>query len=53
MQLAKQEESIARLTEKMAQFGQLAPGDCQRVQHSVEDRPSNGDAAGADILRAA
>ena len=53
MQLAKQEESIARLTEKMAQFGRLAPGDCQRVQHSVESRPSNGDAAGADILRAA
>jgi pentatricopeptide repeat protein len=53
MQLAKQEESIARLTEKMAQFGRLAPGDCQRLQHSVESRLSNGDAAGADILRAA
>jgi len=53
MQLAKQEESIARLTEMMAQFGRLAPEDCQRVQHSVESRPSNGDAADADISRAA
>jgi pentatricopeptide repeat protein len=53
MQLAKQEESIARLTEKMIQFGRLPPVDCQRVQHSVESRPSNGDAADADILRAA
>ncbi|KAG2542625.1 putative pentatricopeptide repeat-containing protein At1g02420 [Panicum virgatum] len=53
MQLAKQEESIARLTEKMAQFGRLAPEDCQMVHHPSESRPSNGDGAGIDILRAA
>ncbi|OQU93031.1 hypothetical protein SORBI_3001G462401 [Sorghum bicolor] len=52
MQVAKQEESIARLTEKMAQFGRLAPEDCQRV-HSVESRTSNGDTADAGLPRAA
>ncbi|KAF8683598.1 hypothetical protein HU200_044518 [Digitaria exilis] len=53
MQLAKQEESIARLTEKMAQFGRLAPEDCQRVHHPAESRPSNGDGADIDISGAA
>ncbi|KAJ1298227.1 hypothetical protein BS78_01G437800 [Paspalum vaginatum] len=52
MELAKQEESIARLTEKMAQFGRLAPEDCQRVHRSAERSPSDGDGADADILRA-
>ncbi|GJN08708.1 hypothetical protein PR202_ga26660 [Eleusine coracana subsp. coracana] len=52
MQLAKQEESIVRLTEKMAQFGRSAPQDCQRVHHSAEARPSNGDRADADPMRA-
>ncbi|KAF8673700.1 hypothetical protein HU200_048449 [Digitaria exilis] len=53
MQLAKQEESIVRLTEKMAQFGRLAPEDCQRVHHPAESRPRNGDGAGIDILGSA
>ncbi|KAL6649438.1 hypothetical protein ACP70R_013662 [Stipagrostis hirtigluma subsp. patula] len=52
MQLAKQEESIAKLTEKMAQFGRLAPEDRQRVHYSPESRPYNGDGADADIMRA-
>ncbi|TVU47988.1 hypothetical protein EJB05_07606, partial [Eragrostis curvula] len=51
MQLAKQEESIARLTEKMARFGRLALEDCQRVHHSAETRPSNGDGADADMIK--
>ncbi|CAL4938181.1 unnamed protein product [Urochloa decumbens] len=53
MQLAKQEESIARLTEKMARFGRLAPEDCQKLHHPAESRPCNGDGADIDILRAA
>nr|CAB3501348.1 unnamed protein product [Digitaria exilis] len=53
LQLAKQEESIARLTEKIAQFGRLAPEDCQRVHHPAESRPSNGDGADIDISGAA
>jgi hypothetical protein len=36
MQLTKQEDSIARLTEKIAQFGRSAPQDCQRVHRSAQ-----------------
>jgi pentatricopeptide repeat protein len=52
MQLAKQEDSIARLTEKMARFGRSAPQDCQRVHHSAETRMPNGERADADLMRA-
>jgi hypothetical protein len=52
MQLAKREESIARLTEKMAQFVRLAPEDCQRVHHTAENTPHNGDGDQADTLTA-
>lgn len=51
MQLAKQEESIARLTEKMSQFGRLAPEDRQKAHGTAESRPTNGAGADADILR--
>jgi pentatricopeptide repeat protein len=40
MQLTKQEDSIVRLTEKIAQFGGSAPQDCQRVHRSAETRLS-------------
>ncbi|KAG8073966.1 hypothetical protein GUJ93_ZPchr0006g42268 [Zizania palustris] len=36
MQLANCDESIAKLTAQMAQFGWLAPEDCRRVDHTME-----------------
>lgn len=50
IQLADGEESIARLTEKMTQFGRLVPEDYQWVDHTVESTPQNGDGDGADII---
>jgi pentatricopeptide repeat protein len=52
MQLAKQEESIARLTEKMARFGRLAPEDCQKLHRPAENRQSNNDGADIDTSKA-
>ena len=49
MQLAKREESIAGLTEKMARFGRLPPEDCQRVRHPDESTPDGDD---TDVIRA-
>uniref|UniRef100_A0ACD5XIP3 Uncharacterized protein n=1 Tax=Avena sativa TaxID=4498 RepID=A0ACD5XIP3_AVESA len=52
MQLAKREESIARLTEKMAQFVRLPPEDCQRVHQTAESTTHNGDRDQADVIKA-
>ncbi|XP_052146567.1 putative pentatricopeptide repeat-containing protein At1g02420 [Oryza glaberrima] len=50
MQLANREESIARLTAQMAQFGRLAPEDCRRVDHTLQSTHQSSDRTDTDTI---